>query len=274
MIALLLRRWADHRASLAAALFLLGVVTLAAVAPAISPYGPLQLGQAPLAAPSWSHLMGTDQLGRDVFTRVCYGARVSLLIAAGGVGVSLLAGTAIGLVAGYVGGAVDAGLSRVVDVMFCVPDILLALVVLAILGPGFDRIALAIAIVYTPPFARVARGAVLTVAQQPYVEAARALGVGRWRIMTRHILPNAAGLIIVQATLSLAFAVLMEAALSFLGLSGQADAATWGGMLRQGKDFMQLAWWSAFFPGLAICLTVLCFNLLGDGLRDAVAGEA
>ncbi len=270
MIRGLLRLFLANRVVMLAAAFIGLLAVLAMVAPWVTPYGPLQIGDQPLAAPSAVHWLGTDDLGRDVLTRVIYGCRISLLIATLGVAVSLVAGTAMGLLAGYFGGLIDGVLSRVTDVMFCLPDILLALVIMAVLGPGFDRIALAIAIVYTPIFMRVCRGSVLSLRQQPYVEAARAVGMSRGRILLRHILPNAAGPLIVQATLSLAFAVLAEAALSFLGLSGETDAPSWGLMLRQGKDFMEFAWWIAVFPGLAITLTVLGFNLLGDGLRDAL----
>jgi len=240
----------------------------------ITPFEPLALGDQPLAAPSTTHWLGTDQLGRDMLTRVVYGSRISLTIAGAGVFLSLTAGTLIGLLAGYCRGAADACLSRLTDVMFCLPDILLALIVMAVLGPGFDRITIAIAIVYTPIFARVCRGAVLGVREQPYIEAARATGMSHTRILLRHILPNVAGPLIVQTTLSLAFAVLTEAALSFLGLSGQTDAPSWGLILRQGKDFMEIAWWIAVFPGIAITLTVLSFNVFGDGLRDAIAKDS
>ncbi len=270
----LLRQFAANRVSLLAAAFIGVIAALALLAPFITPHDPLALGSTPLAGPSAEHWLGTDQLGRDIFTRVIYGTRISLAIAAVGVGLSLVAGTTMGLLAGYFRGATDAVVGRVTDVMFCLPDILLALVIMAVLGPGFDRIMLAIAIVYTPIFARVCRGAVLSVSRRPYVEAARAMGVSSRRILTHHILPNTTGPLIVQTTLSLAFAVLAESTLSFLGLSGQTDAPSWGLMLRQGKDFMETAWWIAVFPGVAITLTVLSFNLLGDGLRDALSHDA
>ena len=266
----LFARFRENRTAAAAGLFVLLITVLALAAPVITPHDPLALGDAPLAAPSGSHWLGTDQLGRDIFTRIIFGTRISLTIAAVGVGASLVAGTLMGLLAGYFRGWVDGSLSRVTDVMFSLPDILLALVIMAVLGPGFDRIAIAIAIVYTPIFARVCRGAVLGVTGQPFIEAARAMGLSNARILLRHILPNITGPLIVQTTLSLAFAILAEAALSFLGLSGEADAPSWGLMLRQGKDFMEIAWWVAVFPGIAITLTVLGFNLLGDGLRDAI----
>lgn len=266
----LFARFGENRLAAAAAAAVALVALAALLAPVITPYGPLDLGDAPLAAPSADHWLGTDQLGRDILTRVVYGSRISLAIAGIGVAASLVAGTAMGLLAGYFRGWVDGAVSRVTDVMFSLPDILLALVIMAVLGPGFDRITLAIAIVYTPIFARVCRGAVLSVSRQPYVEAARAMGLSSRRILARHILPNITGPLIVQTTLSLAFAILAEAALSFLGLSGEADAPSWGLMLRQGKDFLEIAWWVAVFPGVAITLTVLGFNLLGDGLRDAI----
>jgi len=266
----LFARFRENRMAFAAGLFVCLLALLALAAPIITPYQPLALGNDPLAGPSADHWLGTDQLGRDIFTRIIYGTRISLTIAAIGVGCSLVAGTVMGLLAGYFRGWVDGSVSRLTDVMFSLPDILLALVIMAVLGPGFDRIAIAIAIVYTPIFARVCRGAVLSVAEQPYIEAARAVGLSNARILARHILPNITGPLIVQTTLSLAFAILAEAALSFLGLSGEADAPSWGLMLRQGKDFMEIAWWVAVFPGIAITLTVLGFNLLGDGLRDAI----
>jgi len=266
----LFARFRENRTAAAAALFIILIVLVALFAPLLTPYGPLELGDAPRAAPSTDHLLGTDALGRDILTRILYGARISLTIAGLGVGASLVAGTVMGLLAGYFRGWVDGSVSRVTDVMFSLPDILLALVIMAVLGPGFDRIAIAIAIVYTPIFARVCRGAVLSVAEQPYVEAARAVGLSNARILARHILPNITGPLIVQTTLSLAFAILAEAALSFLGLSGESDAPSWGLMLYQGKDQMESLWWIAVFPGIAITLTVLAFNLLGDGLRDAI----
>lgn len=270
----MLARFASNRAALASAVFVLLLVLLALAAPLITPHDPLALGDAPLTGPSGTHWLGTDQLGRDILTRIICGTRISLAIAAVGVGASLVAGTLMGLAAGYFRGWVDGSLSRVTDVMFSLPDILLALVVMAVLGPGFDRIAIAIAVVYTPIFARVSRGAVLSVSGQPFIEAARAMGLGSPRILLRHILPNITGPLIVQTTLSLAFAILAEAALSFLGLSGEADAPSWGLMLRQGKDFIEIAWWVAVFPGAAITLSVLGFNLLGDGLRDSLAYDS
>ncbi len=267
------RVWTSLRASkpaLAAAVFAGVVAIVALAAPLLATHEPLAISRDALQGPGADYWLGTDQLGRDIFSRILYGTRISLRVAAGAVSLALLAGTLIGLLAGYFGRWLDAALSRLTDVMFSLPDILLALVVMAVLGQSLGNLMLAIAIVYTPIFARVCRGAVLSVRQQPYIEAARALGVGHMRIILRHVLPNVLGPLIVQITLSLAFAILAEAALSFLGLSGQTDAPSWGLMLRQGKDFMEIAWWLAVFPGLAITLTVLSFNILGDALRDAL----
>jgi peptide/nickel transport system permease protein len=260
-----------HRASSVAALLLGTLAATAVLAPWLAPYDPLALVGPALIGPSAEHWLGTDQLGRDVLSRLMHGARYSLTIAVLGVSMSVAAGTLLGLVAGYVGGVADAVIGRLTDAMFTLPDILLALVVIAVLGPGFDRIVLAIAIVYTPIVARVVRGSALRVRSQPYVEAARVVGVRPAGVIRKHVLPNVAGPLIVQTSLSLAFAVLAEAALSFLGMSGQPDAPSWGLMLRAGKDLMDLAWWVAVFPGLTITLTVLAFNLLGDGVREAIA---
>jgi len=253
-----------------ALLVLLAAVAVAA--PLVATHDPYATQRAQLAPPGADHWLGTDDLARDVYSRVVYGTRISLRVAASAVALAMVAGSLAGLVAGFFGRWIDTVLSRITDIMFALPEILLALVVVAILGQGLDKVTLAIAIVYTPIFARVTRGAVLRVMTEPYVEAARALGCGSWRICFRHVLPNALGPVIVQATLSLAFAILAEAALSFLGLTGEADLPSWGLMLKDGKDDMirHGAWWLAVFPGLAITFTVLSFNLVGDGLRDAL----
>ncbi len=253
----------------AVAVVVYAVVALAA--PLIAPYDPysMQVDHV-LSPPGLHHWFGTDSLGRDVLSRVLYGARISLGVSVLSVAIALVLGTAIGLCAGYFGRWVDGTLSRLVDLMFSFPDILLALVVIAILGASLVNLTVAIGIVYTPIFARIARGAVLVVKRSDYVEAARATGAGDLRVMLRHILPNTLGPIIVQTSLSLAFAVLAEAALTYLGLGAEPDTPSWGMMLNQGTAWMQQAWWVALFPGLAITATVLGFNLLGDGLRDAL----
>lgn len=247
------------------------VVTVAVIAalgaPLLSPYDPLRIVAEPLAAPQASHWLGSDHSGRDTLSRLLFGARLTLTVALTSVAAATVTGTAAGLLAGYFRGPVDMVLSRTTDVMFALPEVLLALVVLSILEPGPMSVAIAIAIVYTPIFARLSRAAALGVMQQPYIEAARGLGLGHRRIMIRHVLPNIRGPLLVQITLSLAFAVLAESALSFLGLSGQSDQPSWGAMLRQGKDYMLLSPWLAIFPGLAITALVLSFNLIGDALQ-------
>lgn len=261
------QQFARRRPAAIALLILIAYLMAAIFGPILAPYDPLQISAVGISAPSATHWLGTDQLGRDVFSRLLYGARSSLLVACVSVGFALIVGTSLGLLAGYFGAWVDTAISRLTDVMFALPDVLLALVIMAVLGQGLSSVALAIGIVYTPIFARVCRGAVLRVRKLIYVEAAQALGVRDRAILYRHILPNILPPLIVQTTLSFAFAILAEATLSFLGLSGEADAPLWGLMLRQGKDVMHLGWWLAIFPGLAITSIVLCFNLLGDGLQ-------
>ncbi|SDQ10791.1 ABC transporter permease [Quadrisphaera sp. DSM 44207] len=223
-----------------------------------------------LLPPSLEHPFGTDELGRDVLSRVVLGAAVSLRVGFVAVGIALGVGTLVGLLAGFYGRWVDDALMRTMDVLFAFPAILLAIAVLAVLGPGTTNAMLAIGVVYVPIFARVTRAAVLGVREQVFVRASRSVGASDLRLLTRHVLPNAAPPILVQTSVSLAFAVLAEAALSFLGLGTQPPAPSWGRMLAEGRGFLELAWWMAVFPGLAIFLTVLSFNLLGDALRDVL----
>lgn len=225
---------------------------------------------ARFAPPSLSHLFGTDEFGRDLFSRILHGASVSVKVAFIAVGISALAGVTLGLVAGYSGGWLDELVMRTMDVFFALPAVLLAIVVMAILGRGVENAMIAIAIVYAPIFARVTRGAVLAVRDLEYVNAAKALGQGRLRVMFAHVLPNSLGPIIVQTSLSLAFAILAEAALSFFGLGTQPPDPSWGRMLAEGRAFLRQAPWMGIFPGLAIMVSVLGFNLLGDGLRDVL----
>ena len=263
----------------AAALVVIVLLALCAVlAPYIAPYGPLAPDTAAFrAAPGAAHWLGTDGSGRDVLSRLIYGARISLEVAGVSVVFALIVGGGLGVCAGYFGGWVDAAAARVTDMLFAFPDIVLALVIMAALGQSRWNLMLAIGVVYTPVFARVARGSALSVVRRPYVEAARAVGTGHARMIARHILPNIAAPLLVQATLSLALAILAEAALSFLGLGVEADAPSWGNMLMEGKSLLAAgAWWVAVFPGVAITALVLSFNVLGDGLRDALdpRGEA
>lgn len=237
----------------------------------IAPYGINEIDIANrLTGPSREHWFGTDDLGRDVLSRVLVAARVSLQVGFIAVGFSLAVGVPIGLVAGYFRGGVDSLLMRMMDVLFSFPAILLAIAILAVLGPGIGNAMIAIGLVYTPIFARITRGSVLVVSEEIYVRAARSLGASNFRIIFRHILPNVLAPIIVQTTLSLAFAILSEAALSFLGLGVQPPNPAWGRMLSEGRNFFQQAPWMGIFPGLAILVTVMAFNFVGDGLRDAL----
>lgn len=223
-----------------------------------------------LQSPSGAHWFGTDELGRDVFSRVLLAIQASLRVAVVSVAFAVVVGVTVGVVAGYRGGWIDAVFMRIVDVMFAFPVLLLALAVVAVLGPGVTTTILAIGIVYTPIFARVARASTLSVRVEPFVQVSRAMGTGHLYILGRHILPNVAGPLIVQTSLSLAFAILSEAALSFLGLCIQPPQPSLGRMIFDSQGFVTLAWWMAVFPGAAIFVTVLAFNLIGDGLRDVL----
>ena len=223
-----------------------------------------------LAPPSADFLFGTDDLGRDIFSRVVIASRVSLQVGFISVGLAMIVGVPIGLIAGYYGKLTDSILMRMMDVLFSFPAILLAIAILAALGAGITNAMIAIGIVYTPIFARITRGSVLSVKESVFVTAARSLGSTDARIIRTHILPNVLAPIIVQTSLSLAFAILAEAALSFLGLGVQPPNPAWGRMLADGRGFFRDAPWMAIFPGLAILLTVMAFNFLGDGLRDAL----
>ena len=245
-------------------------VVIAVAANAIAPYGvnDIDVPNA-LQSPSGAHWFGTDDLGRDVLSRVLVATQASMRVAVVSVAFAVIVGVSIGLVAGYRGGWLDTVFMRVVDVMFAFPVLLLALAVVAILGPGVTTTTLAIGIVYTPIFARVARASTLSVRVEPYVAVSRTMGTGNLYILGRHILPNIAGPLIVQTSLSLAFAILPEAALSFLGLGIQPPQPSLGRMIFDSQGFITLAWWMAVFPGAAIFVIVLAFNLFGDGLRDA-----
>ena len=231
---------------------------------------PLALSTHRLAAPSSEFLFGTDALGRDLFSRVLYGAQLSMQVALLSVAAATVAGGALGLLSGYAGGFVDLAIGRILDVFFAFPAILLALGIVAALGPDPRNVILAIAVVYTPIFARVVRGPVLAIKVREFVEAARAVGASRTRIVLRHVLPNLMSTLLVQISLALSWAVLTEGALSFLGLSAQPPAPSWGVMLNEGRQYLEFATHLAIFPGLAIMIAVLGFNLLGDGLRDAL----
>jgi len=231
---------------------------------------PLQISSDRLAAPTAAFPFGTDALGRDLFSRVLFGARLSMQVAVFSVAAATLVGSVLGLVSGYLGGIADLVIGRVMDVFFAFPAILLALGIVAALGPDPKNVIIAIAVVYTPIFMRVVRGPVLALKARDFVEAARAIGATQTRIVARHIVPNLLSTLIVQVSLALSWAVLTEGALSFLGLSAQPPAPSWGVMLNEGRQYLEFATHLAIFPGLAIMVAVLGFNLLGDGLRDAL----
>jgi peptide/nickel transport system permease protein len=245
------------------------VVGSAVLAAQIAPYNPIDQAFADqLRAPSQVHFFGTDEFGRDIFSRVIYGARIALVIGVLADGIAALLGILLGVVSGYFGGNVDAAIMRVADVMLAFPYLLLAMIVVAILGPSLTNAMIAIGIVYTPQFARLVRGAVLAIREQEFVEAAGAVGAGAVRILARHIVPNILSPIIVMATLTVGFTIVETAGLSFLGLGASPPTPEWGSMLATGRSFMLTSPWIATFPGLAILVTVVGFNLVGDGLRD------
>ncbi|MEA2304928.1 MAG: peptide/nickel transport system permease protein [Solirubrobacteraceae bacterium] len=263
-----LERTLGGRGGLVGAGILLVLVLVAVLAPLLAPHSPEQIDAARvLAAPDLSHPFGSDALGRDVLSRVLYAFRTSLAISIGSVALAMLAGVPLGLIAGYRGGWVDAVLMRPLDMLLALPALLLAVSLVSILGPGSFVVLVAIAVIYLPILARVLRSSVLVVRERPYVLGARARGVGPLGIMVRHVLPNAVGPVLVQATVLMGFALQVEAALSFLGLGAQPPTPSLGLMLLDGYQVLQQAWWVDVFPGLAIALTVVAFLLIGDGLR-------
>jgi peptide/nickel transport system permease protein len=248
-----------------------GMVVLAALAGVVAPYDPTEMKMADaLKAPSAAHLFGTDRFGRDVLSRTIHGSRIALGVAGSSIALAFTVGTLLGLVGGYVGSWPDLAIGRVMDVFFSFPTLILAVAIAAMLGPGLNNAALAIAVVYAPLFSRVARGPVIAERAKDHVVAALGLGAGTFRVVFRHILPNVLAPLIVQASVSLAFAILAEASLSYLGLGTQPPDPSWGTMLNEGRTYLETAPWMSVFPGLAIMLAVLGFNLLGDGLRDVL----
>ena len=254
----------------AAGAVIVGVYLLAAAsAPVLSPHDPLSMASRSLLAPPGGPFpLGTDQFGRDLLSRLLYGARVSLAVSFASVVLALAGGGAAGIASGYYGGPIDGFLMRVMDVIFAFPAVLLAIAIMAVAGTAVWTVIVAIGVVYTPQFARVSRAGVLATRGLEYVEAAAAMGAGARRILLRHILPNISAPLIVQTSLSLSLAILTESALSFLGLGTQPPTPSWGNMLAESRRFMAMAPWTAVFPGATIAMAVLGFNLLGDGLRD------
>lgn len=270
------RRYARSVSGRIGLVLVLSLVLLALLAPLLAGHDPAAQDRAALLRPpGWlggdpAYPLGTDDVGRDILARLLYGARLSLSVGLVVVSLSLLAGTSLGLVAGFAGGLADALVMRAVDIMLALPTLLLAIAVVAVLGPGLTHAMLAVAVVQLPPFIRLTRAAVRAELVKDYVQAAQSLGAGRARLMFRTVLPNCLAPLIVQASLSFSVAILDTAALGFLGLGAQPPTPEWGTMLADALQFVQSAWWVVTFPGVAILLSVLGFNLTGDGLRDAL----
>ncbi len=265
------RRLARRRGALLGAAVVLGFVVLALGAAWIAPQDPLTASWGAIRKPpSAEHWFGTDDIGRDVFARVVWGTQASLLAGVVSVSISLGLGVPIGLAAGYLGGAIDAVVSRLTDAFLACPFLILAIALAAFLGPSLTDAMIAIGVSATPIFVRLTRAQVINIKVEDYIEAARAIGNPPWRVALRHVLPNIVAPLIVQATLAIAGAVIAEASLSFLGLGQQPPAPSWGSMLNTAKNYVDNAPWMAVWPGLAIFSLVLAFNLLGDGLRDAL----
>jgi peptide/nickel transport system permease protein len=273
----LLRRLVRRRTALFGMLVVLAVLLAAALAPLVSPFDPLEqdIGQR-LREPGWQdeqgrvHPLGTDHLGRDILARIIFGSRIALVVGLAAVLISGVLGMLIGLVAGYFGGRLDDFLMRLADIQLAFPFILLAIAVIGVLGPSLRNIIIVIGVSSWVVYARVVRGEVLSIREREYVQAAVALGSRHWRVLLSHVLPNTFTPWLVVATLDMARVIVIESALSFLGLGVQPPTPTWGGMLADGRVYLSTAWWLATFPGLAILVTVLGINLFGDGLRDTL----
>lgn len=266
-----MRRFLANRLAVTGAIVIPVLLIVAIFAPLLSPYGPAQVSFTELLAPpSAAHLFGTDNLGRDVLSRILFGGRVSLSAGVLSVTVALVIGTLMGLVAGYFGGWLDEVLMRIVDALLALPFLVLAITLAAVLGPSLRNAMLAISVATIPAFARIARGEVLAARELDYVQAGRAIGASDLRILMRHIFPNAAGPVIVQVSLSIANAVLTESSLSFLGMGVQPPTPSWGSMLDVARGYLSTAPWMALFPGVALFITVLSFSLVGEGLRAAM----
>ena len=246
-----------------------GVVLVAILAPYIAPYDPLEVDLANrLLPPSARHLFGTDEMGRDVLSRVIHGSRISLRVGLTVVLIAFPFGSILGAIAGFYGGLVDELIMRLVDIFLCIPGLVLAMAIAAALGPSIQNVLLSLAVVWWPWYTRIVRSVILGLREQEFVQAARAIGASNRRIIVRHLLPNAIAPAFVNATLDLGFVILSAAGLSFIGLGAQPPSPEWGAMLSTSRDILREAWWAATFPGLAILLSVLSINLLGDAFRD------
>jgi dipeptide transport system permease protein len=271
------RYFSANKGAVAGLMIVLTVLTLAIFAPFIAPYAPDLTDNSVFLVPpawqsggTWAHILGTDAIGRDILSRLIFGARLSLLIGIAVVTLSVILGTMLGLLAGYFRGVFEITIMRIMDIILTLPSLLLAIVIVAILGPGLMNAMLAVAIVVLPHYVRITRAAVISETSRDYVTAARMGGAGHWRLMFSEVLPNCTAPLIVQASLGISTAILDAAALGFLGLGAQPPSPEWGTMLADAREFVLRAWWVVTFPGMAILVTVLAFNLLGDGLRDAL----
>ena len=269
------RRWlrpfrTDRKAQFGIVVLTL-LVLCAVFGPLLSPYDPTETSfDLTLSPPSLAHPLGVDDLGRDVLSRLIVGAQVSLIVGLSTVALALVVGVTLGLLAGYFGGWIDFLVMRYIDLQWAFPNFIIAVYMVAVFGTGLWNVIIAVSLAYLDDFARIARGMVLTIKQEQYIDAARTVGCSHWRILLRHVLPNAGAPLIVQATVSVSYAILAEAGLSFLGLGVDADTPTWGLILAEGRTFISRAWWLGVFPGLFIMLTVLSINFVGDALRDAL----
>ena len=270
-IYIVLRQLSRNTGAVVGAVIVVTEILLALFAPYIAPYDPIdQVLADALKPPSQAHPLGTDEVGRDILSRIIYGTRISLRVGLISVGIASIIGVSLGLLAGYHGGYIDDVMLRLMDIWLAFPGILLALAVIAVLGPGLFNVMIAVGLSAVPAYVRVTRGSVLSLRETDYVVGARATGCKNLRIIARHILPNVLPAVIVLSTLGVATAILTAAALSFIGLGAQPPAPEWGAMLSVGRQFIRQAWWIMTFPGLAIMITVIGINLLGDGLRDAL----
>ena len=257
----------DKRATIGLIILILLIVGTV-FAPLVTPYDPQAQDYDVMAAPSTAHILGTDDLGRDLFARILYGARVSLLVGVVTVTIALVVGVTMGIISGYYGGWIDIVLMRYIDLQWAFPNFIIAVYLVAVFGTGLSNVIVAVSLAFLDDFARITRGMVLTIREEEYVIAVKSLGASDVHIMLRHVLPNAIAPIIVQATLSVSYAILAEAGLSFLGLGVKATTPTWGLIVSDARSFFSRAWWLGVFPGLAIMVTVLSINFLGDALRD------
>lgn len=265
------RRFLRNRGAVLAAIFLLALILVAVFAPVVAPYDPIKIDPTDTRQrPNWRHLAGTDPFGRDILSRIIYGTRISLRLGLISVAVALGVGGIVGLYAGYVGGRLDLFVGVLVNIMLAFPGLLLALSVVAILGPGLNNVMLAVGISSIPDFLRVVRSSVMSVKEEAYVEAARCIGCTNRRIIFRHVAPNVLAPAIVLASLWVGTAILIGASLNFLGLGAQRPMPEWGLMVSEGRDALATDWWLSTFPGLAIAVTVLAMNIVGDGLRDVL----